>query len=259
MCCSQIYRTVFFHFFLLPIRVVLPRFPPFPSVGTGSFRVGNPLGLEIFRKVVYTGLTYSHSKNRLEVGVIDLRETRIDGKPVYQGKIVNVRLDRVSLPDGSEATREVVEHPGGVAVVALTGTGEVLTVRQFRYPFGEITQEIPAGKLEKGEEPANCALRELREETGYDANHLFRLGTIYASPGIFGEKLHLFLATGLSFSGQQLDKGEFLSVESTPLVTLIRRAANNDIKDAKTIVGLMLAREHLSFRENEDDKNNPDC
>ena len=177
-----------------------------------------------------------------------LHETRLDSQTLYRGKIVNVRMDRISLPDGREATREVVEHPGGVAVVALTEEGNVLMVRQFRYPFGEVTQEIPAGKLEPGEDPAVSALRELREETGFISARLEPLGEIYASPGVYGEKLHLFLAEELSFLGQCLDDEEFLSVESVPLHELINRAVRNEIKDAKTVVGIMLTRERIKQR-----------
>ena len=176
---------------------------------------------------------------------MDFVETRVGGETLYRGKIVNVRLDRVALPDGREATREVVEHPGGVAIVALTDDGSVLTVRQFRYPIGEVIQEIPAGKLEYGENPAECAARELREETGYVAARIEPLGVIYASPGVYGERLHLYFARGLSFAGQHLDDGEFLAVEPVPLEELVCRAVRNEIKDAKTITGLMLARERL--------------
>ena len=176
---------------------------------------------------------------------MELRETRLDGHTLYHGHIVNVRMDRVSLPDGRETTREVVEHPGGVAVVAIDDKDFVLTVRQFRYPFMEITREIPAGKLEIGEDPAECGRRELREETGYACSRLEALGVIYPSPGCYGEKLHLFLARDLSFKGQCLDREEFLTVELLSMEQLMDQILSNEIKDGKTIAGLMLARERL--------------
>jgi len=180
-----------------------------------------------------------------------LREARLDGQTLYRGKIVNVRVDSVALPDGRTATREVVEHPGGVAVVAVTDAGEVFTVRQYRYPFGEVTREIPAGKLEPGEDPLACALRELREETGYVCGRMEPLGVIYASPGVYTEKLHLYLALDLTFVGQKLDDGEFLHVESTPLQELVSQAASNEIKDAKTIIGIMLAQGRIGRPQRE--------
>ena len=176
---------------------------------------------------------------------MNLRETCLDSKTVFRGRIVNVRDDRVSLPDGREARREVIEHPGGVAVVALTDNCEVLIVRQFRYPHMEIMCEIPAGKLEPGEDPAECGRRELREETGFVCEHFEPLGTLYPSPGCYAEILYLFLARTLTFAGQNLDDEEFLTVEMCPMETLIDRVMSNEIKDAKTIAGLMMARERI--------------
>lgn len=176
---------------------------------------------------------------------MDLRETPLENRIVFRGRIVTVRDDRVALPDGREARREVVEHPGGVAVVAVTDALDVLTVRQFRYPMGEILREIPAGKLEPGEDPAACGLRELREETGYLSADFEPLGVLYPSPGVYGEKMYLFLARDLTFVGQQLDDGEFLTVEALPFGTLTDMILSNEIKDAKTIAGVMMARERI--------------
>ena len=176
---------------------------------------------------------------------MDLLETCLEKNTVFHGRIVTLRDDRVVLPDGREAWREVVEHPGGVAVAAVTDDLRVLTVRQFRYPMGEVIREIPAGKLEPGESPAACGLRELREETGFHSARFEPLGLIYPSPGIYGEKMHLFLARDLTFAGQRLDDGEFLTVEALPLDMLIGMILSNEIKDAKTVIGLMMAREHL--------------
>lgn len=177
---------------------------------------------------------------------MELRETRLGGEVVYRGKIVNVRMDRAALPDGREVTREVIEHPGGVAVAAVTDNGEILTVRQFRYPMQEITRELPAGKLEPGEDPADCGRRELREETGYDCAVFEPLGVIFPSPGCYGEKLFLYLARELTYVGQSLDTDEFLAVESFPLADLMRQIMNNEIKDSKTIIGIMMTHQILS-------------
>ncbi len=179
---------------------------------------------------------------------MELKETRLGGETVYRGKIVNVRMDNVSLPDGREVTREVIEHPGGVAVVALTAQNEVLTVRQFRYPMMEVTLELPAGKLEPGEDPAACGLRELREETGYECAAFEPLGVVYPSPGCYGEKLYLFLARELTYVGQRLDDGEFLTAEAIPLETLVGQIMTNDIKDGKTIIGLMMTKRKLEIQ-----------
>ena len=173
---------------------------------------------------------------------MELRETCLEKRTVYRGRIVSLRDDRVMLPDGREARREVVEHSGGVAVVALTDTFDVLTIRQFRYPVTEVIREIPAGKLEPGEDPAACGLRELREETGYTCARFEPLGVIYPSPGVYGEKLHLFLARDLTYIGQKLDDGEFLTVEPLQLDILFHDIISNKIKDAKTIIGIMMTR-----------------
>ncbi|MDR3207557.1 MAG: NUDIX hydrolase [Oscillospiraceae bacterium] len=178
---------------------------------------------------------------------MDLFETKLDGRLVYQGRIVNVREDRVRLPDGRVAAREVVEHSGGVGIVALTDEGDVLMVRQFRYPMGEIVREIPAGKLEPGEDPAACAARELREETGYTCARLDSLGVTYPSPGCYGEKLYLFLARTLTYVGQALDDQEFLVVESLPLDALVAQIMSGEIKDGKTIIGVLKARWQLTI------------
>ena len=176
---------------------------------------------------------------------LKLEETTLRRETVYTGRIVNVRQDLVRLPDGREALREVVEHPGGVAVLPLTADRHVVLVRQFRYPFGEILWEIPAGKLEPGEDPAACGLRELREETGYTADRYEPLGVVYASPGIYGEKLYLFVAREIHYVGDCPDDGEFLNVETRPLDEVVRMILDGTIKDSKTIAAVLWAREKL--------------
>ena len=143
-------------------------------------------------------------------------EKQVSTETVYTGRIVNVRSDIAELHNGRKVPREVVEHPGGVAIVPLTALGEVLMVRQYRYPMAEELLEIPAGKLESCEDHADCARRELSEETGCTAGTLLYLGPIYPSPGFSGEILHIYLATELEHGEMHLDEGEFLSVEAVP-------------------------------------------
>ncbi len=178
---------------------------------------------------------------------MELTERRISGETLFRGRIVNVREDRVLLPDGKEALREVIEHPGGVAVLALTDDLKVATVRQFRYPMGEILREIPAGKLEPGEDPADCGRRELREETGFVCSQYEPLGVTYPSPGCYGEKLHLFLARGLTACEACPDEDEWLSAELVPLEELVSDILQNKIRDGKTIIAVLLAKQKLGL------------
>lgn len=144
---------------------------------------------------------------------MNLRETPVEQQIQYEGRIIRLRVDKAQLPNGKIATREVVEHNGGVCIAALTEQQELLFVRQFRYPYQEVVLELPAGKIDKGEEPLACGKRELTEETGASAQQYRSLGRLYPSPGYCGEVIHLFLATGLSFGRMNLDEDEFLEVE----------------------------------------------
>ena len=168
-----------------------------------------------------------------------LEEKTLKSITCYHGIIVNTRLDQAELPDGSLALREVVEHPGGVAVLPLEADGTVWCVRQFRYPFSELLLEIPAGKLEPGEEPENAARRELSEETGLTAGKLEYLGRQYASPGYCGEVLHIYLARDLTHGEAHLDDGEFLNVERHPLEELTDLALAGQLPDTKTAVAVL--------------------
>ena len=172
-------------------------------------------------------------------------EKQIETSTVYEGLIVDVRLDKAELENGNQVKREVIVHPGGVAIVPVTSDREVLMVRQFRYCIGEELLEIPAGVLESGELPIDCARRELSEETGCTAGRLIDLGAIYPSPGISKETLYIFLALDLAEGEMHLDDDEFLSVEKVPLDELVKKILANEIKDGKSIIGIMKAREHL--------------
>lgn len=172
-------------------------------------------------------------------------EKQISSKTVYTGKIVNVRNDIAELFNGSQVPREVVEHPGGVAIVPLTDKNEVLMVRQYRYPVGEELLEIPAGKLEYCEDHCQCAVRELSEETGCTAGKIIYLGPIYPSPGFSKEILHIYLATDLQYGEAHPDENEFLSVEAIPMEQLVHMVMIGEIKDGKTIIGILKAQKYV--------------
>ena len=168
-----------------------------------------------------------------------LSEEFISREEIFHGRIVDLRVDTVRLPNGHLTTREVIDHPGGVAIVAIDEDDNVLTVKQYRYAFGTVLEELPAGKLECGEDPAAAARRELSEETGASCEALTPLGEILASPGGFTEVLHLYMATGLTFGSQHPDEDEFIDFERVPFDTLLRRCLSGDIRDSKTVAGVL--------------------
>ncbi len=170
---------------------------------------------------------------------MDLFEKQVSSQYFYRGTIINMRRDEIILPDGKEAHREVVEHPGGVCIAALTKEDEVLFVRQFRYPYGEEVLEIPAGKRDKNEEPLECGKRELLEETGATAENYFSLGTIYPTPGYTNELLYLFGATGLSYGECDPDEDEFLTLEKIPLTKAVEMVMEGLLPDSKTQIAVL--------------------
>ncbi len=170
-----------------------------------------------------------------------LYEEPISSEEIYRGKIVHLFRDTVRLPNGRTATREVMRHPGAAAVVPVTEEGEVILVRQYRYPFAKVMREIPAGKLDQGEEPQTCARRELLEETGYEARELVSLGVVYPSVAVLDEKIHLYLARGLTFRAAHPDADEFLNVEKLPLKTLVDAVLRGDVPDGKTQTAVLKA------------------
>ncbi|NLN81382.1 MAG: NUDIX hydrolase [Clostridiales bacterium] len=165
---------------------------------------------------------------------MNLNEKTLSGKTIFKGNIISLHLDEVELPDGNRATREVITHPGGVCVAALTDRDELLFVRQFRYPYKEALLELPAGKLGAGEDPLECGKRELMEETGTTAEHYQPLGQLYPSPGYCGEIIHMYYASDLKYGEICPDEDEFLEVERIPLDRAVDMVLNNQIKDAKT-------------------------
>lgn len=170
---------------------------------------------------------------------MDLTEKPVKQDYIYKGKIVNLRVDDALLPNGTTAKREIVEHPGGVCVAALTDNNELMFVEQFRYPYFEVVLELPAGKLEYGEDPFEAGKRELREETGATASKYEDLGKLYPTPGYCGEIIHMYLAKNLSFGEQNLDSDEFLEVKKIPLEKAFQMVMNNEIRDSKTQVGIV--------------------
>jgi len=167
---------------------------------------------------------------------------------LYTGRVIDLLVDRVEYPSGSSGIREIARHPGGAVVVPLLEDGRVLLVSQLRYPVGARVTELPAGKLARGEEPSAAALRELEEETGYTARGLEHLVTVYSTPGFCDERLHMYLARDVRPipGGPRREEGELgMTVEAIPLEAAVTRALAGELPDAKTIIGLLLARERL--------------
>ncbi len=173
-----------------------------------------------------------------------MKENKIDSRRIYDGKIMNMRVDSVELENGRRSTREVCEHADGVAILPVSENGEITLVRQFRYPFGIDILEAPAGKVEKGEAHLQCGIRELSEETGLSADSMKYLGFVYPSPGCMTERIHLYIATGLHKGECHPDEGEFLNIEKYSLSDAVDMCDRGIIDDAKTAV-LILRAERL--------------
>ena len=170
---------------------------------------------------------------------MNLEERQLSFDYKFKGRIINLRVDEALLPNGATATREVVEHNGGICVVPITEKGEVLMVEQYRYPYGEVILEIPAGKRDGDEEPLEGGKRELREETGAIAENYTFLGELYPTPGYCGEVIYMYLATGLSFGETDPDEDEFLNVKKIPLEKAVDMIMKGEIKDAKTQTAIL--------------------
>lgn len=178
---------------------------------------------------------------------LELTEKTLSREDHFQGNLVQIHVDQVLLPNGDTSVREVVEHCDGVAVLPLDERNNVLTVTQYRYVLGRTLLEIPAGKLDPGEDPATGALRELREETGAVPDIFLPLGKILPAPGCYTETLHLFLARGLRMEDQHLDPDEFLQVERIPFDEMVHRCLTGEIEDAKTVVAVLKAKVQLGL------------
>jgi 8-oxo-dGTP pyrophosphatase MutT (NUDIX family) len=167
---------------------------------------------------------------------------------VFSGRVLTLNLERVELPNGRIADLEIAHHPGGAAIVAVDDAGRVCLLRQFRHATGGWLVELPAGKLDNREPPIDCARRELAEEAGVTAGEWTELGDFYSSPGILTEVIHLFLARGLAASDLRPEEHEVFDVSWVPLDEAVAMAASGELRDAKTVIGLLWARERLAAR-----------
>jgi len=183
-----------------------------------------------------------------------LFEEKIDSKQIFSGQIVGLYYDSVKLPNGKTATREKVTHPGAVGIVPVTVDNKIILVKQYRYPVEDITIEIPAGKLDSGEKPSVCARRELEEEVGAVNGKLIHLSTFYTTPGFCDEVLHLYLATGFERTDNNLDEDEFLEIIEPGIEEAISWINNGKIKDSKTIIGILMARDFINGKLRKEDK-----
>lgn len=167
-----------------------------------------------------------------------LDEKFICSKPAFNGRLLHVHVDTVQLPNGNTATREMADHQGAIAVVPILPDGHIIFVKQYRYPMGTVMYEIPAGKIDPGEEPDQCAVRELSEETGYEAEQWEYLCAIATTPGFTNEVIHLYAAYGLHSHKQHTDPDEFIAVEAAPRSKVVEMIEDGTLFDGKTLAAL---------------------
>lgn len=170
---------------------------------------------------------------------MNFNEKTINSNRIFEGNIIKVRVDDVLLVNGNKAKREVVEHSGAVAILPITDEGKIFLVKQFRKPIEKELIELPAGKLEKGEKPLECALRELEEEIGYKAEKITKLITIYTSPGFADEVIHIFIARELKKTKTNRDEDELIEIVETDINEALQMILNGKIMDSKTISGIL--------------------
>lgn len=176
-----------------------------------------------------------------------MKETLTASKRIYEGRVVTLDLVDVTLPDGNAAKREIVRHPGAVAVVPIDEDGNVILVSQYRTAADHVLIEIPAGTLNPGEDPVDCARRELQEEIGYIPRFLMPMGAFFAAPGYTTEQIHLFMATNLEYSPLPADHDEFIEVSRMPLRDALEQAQNGMLHDGKSIIGILRVARHLGL------------
>ncbi len=177
---------------------------------------------------------------------MDLKETKIDGEVAYDGSFLKVTRDRISLPDGAETHREFIRHPGAVVILPVFADGSVLLERQFRYPLDQVFIEYPAGKIDPGEDPLECAKRELQEETGYTASEWQFVCTIHNAIAYSDEHLDLYLARGLTAGEAKLDDGEFLETFRATVPEMLAMIRSGQVTDVKTVIGTFWLEKILS-------------
>lgn len=176
---------------------------------------------------------------------MNLEEKTIETEYIFEGKIIKLRKDKIVQQDGKQFMREIVEHNGGVGIVAIDDEGKLILVSQYRKPFEKVLIEIPAGKLEQGEDPYACALRELEEETGNKALNLELLTVIYPSPGFLTEKLYIYFCNKMVTGKVNFDEGENLISTHINYEEAVEMVYNGEIKDAKTVVGILMAKKYI--------------
>ncbi len=193
--------------------------------------------------VAFSKMMWYNKYNYTMRGIaMNLTETTKKSELIYSGRIFKLYCDDVELPNGNVVKRDRIEHHGGVCVLPIMDNGDVIFVRQFRYGIKELVLEIPAGKLELGEDHRECGLRELKEETGATCDEFIYLGECYPTTAYLSEKIHIYLAKGLHFSDQKLDDDEFLEVLNIPFDKALEMTLSGEIKDAKTQIALMKAK-----------------
>lgn len=181
---------------------------------------------------------------------MNLEEKQLNCSYIYKGRIINLRKDTALLPDGSTAEREVIEHPGGVCVVAINKNKEIYLVTQYRYPYSELLLEIPAGKRDKpNESPLNAAMRELKEETGCTAGRYYDLGKFYPTPGYVNEVIYMFAAADITEGKSNPDDDEFIECTKMPIVTAVEKIMAGEITDGKTIAAVLKVKCLLESRK----------
>lgn len=180
----------------------------------------------------------------------NLIEKKISGEKIFDGVLLHVLRDEVELPNGNKSVREWIKHQGAAAVIPLLPDNQIILVKQFRYPVGQVTLEVPAGKLDfEGEDPTACAVRELSEETGYTAGKMWKLTTIATTVGFSNEYIHLYAATDLKAGKQHTDADEFINTVKVPLTAALHMVETGKIIDAKSIISILMLAQQL-FHKN---------
>lgn len=169
-----------------------------------------------------------------------------DKNLIYKGKVLDISLETAKLPNGKAVDLEIIRHPGGACIIPVYDNGDILMVRQYRHAAGGIIWEIPAGRIDDGEDALNCAVRELEEEGGVRAGKIEKLGDFFTTPGFCTELLHIYLATELRPCGQKLEADEYLEVERVSFDKAVDMVYRGDIKDSKTIIAIMMAKNRIS-------------
>lgn len=166
-------------------------------------------------------------------------------KSIFKGKVLDINVERIRLPNGSDVDLEIIRHPGGACALPLHNDGDISLIRQYRHPAGETIWEIPAGRIDDGEDPETCARRELEEEAGFTAGKMEKLSAFLTTPGFCSELLHIYLASKLTHCGQRLEHDEYLEVVKLPFKDALDMVYSGEINDGKTMIALLLARERL--------------